>query len=534
MAAGIPADCGFVNGMRRAGGILPCAVLLLAVSFATAAPQTAASENADETPYRISVDVRLVLVNPVVRDKNGAFVSTLGEGDFKVYEDGVLQSIRLFRHEDIPVTVGLVVDHSGSMRQKIPEVIEAVRTFARSSNQADEVFVLNFNDHVALGMPGPMRFSNRPAELEAAVSGAPAAGQTSLYDAVIDAQARLGAGTLEKKVLIVISDGGDNASRHSLAEALKISAESGAIVYTIGIFEADDEDRNPGVLRQLARSTGGEAFFPHQLPEVVAICGSIAHDIRNQYTLGYVSGNTTKPGAWRTISRGDGGAGARQTQCSRQGRILREWSRKESAGAMKRVAWMAPPLFVLAAVLLGYCAFVLIEGWQFQRAEDTQLEQLKRAPHTVDGSAAKFVSTGLHVPAPSSDEGLIGRLEIPRLAVSVIVMEGTGRTTLRHAIGHIAGMALPGQQGNVGIAGHRDTFFRPLRNIKQGDIITLTTTTGLFRYRVASMDIVDPSNTAVLGDTPQETLTLVTCYPFYFAGPAPDRFIVRAERIRGE
>jgi sortase A len=110
-------------------------------------------------------------------------------------------------------------------------------------------------------------------------------------------------------------------------------------------------------------------------------------------------------------------------------------------------------------------------------------------------------------------------------------MEGTRSATLRHAIGHIAGMALPGQSGNVGLAGHRDTFFRPLRNIRQDDIITVTTPSGMFRYRVMSTVVVKPENVEVLDDTREEVLTLVTCYPFYFAGPAPDRFIVRAERV---
>jgi len=133
-------------------------------------------------------------------------------------------------------------------------------------------------------------------------------------------------------------------------------------------------------------------------------------------------------------------------------------------------------------------------------------------------------------PAPIAGQ-LVGRIEIPRLGLSVIVAEGTGDATLRRAAGHIEGTALPGKSGNVGIAGHRDTLFRPLRNIRQDDVITLTTLQGLYRYRVVSTKVVSPYDVAVLNPDGREILTLVTCYPFFFIGPAPDRFIVRAKRI---
>lgn len=252
-------------------------------------------------PYRISVNVDLVVLHATVRDRKGRFVSDLRERDFEIYEDGVRQAIRLFRHEDIPVTVGLVVDHSGSMRPKLADVIAAARTFVRSSNQEDQMFVVNFNEKVTLGLPGAIRFTNRLDELEAAILKAPAAGQTALYDAVVEALERLQAGGREKKVLIVISDGGDNASAHRLAEVLKIAGQSSALVYTIGILDEEDPDRNPDVLRRLARATGGEAFLPGKLNEVVAICERIARDIRNQYTIAYAPTSAAEPGAYRSI-----------------------------------------------------------------------------------------------------------------------------------------------------------------------------------------------------------------------------------------
>jgi sortase A len=126
--------------------------------------------------------------------------------------------------------------------------------------------------------------------------------------------------------------------------------------------------------------------------------------------------------------------------------------------------------------------------------------------------------------------GLIGRLEVTRLGVSVVVIEGDGASILRRAAGHIPGTSMPGGPGNVGISAHRDTFFRPLRNIRQNDVILLSTLTGEFRYKVISTQVVDPSDVAVLAPDGNEILTLVTCFPFYFVGSAPKRFVVRAER----
>ncbi len=265
-------------------------------------PQTPPPIEAQGPPaYQISVNVHLVVLNATVRDGKGRFASDLREQNFEVYEDGVRQTIRLFLHEDIPVTVGLVVDHSGSMRPKLAEVIAAARTFIRSSSPEDQMFVVNFNEKVTFGLPDNLPLANRPEDLTSAIANAPTAGMTALYDAVIEARKRLPAGGPEKKVLVVISDGGDNASTHTLAEVLKMAAESSILVYTIGIFDEDDRDSNPAVLRRLAGVTGGEAFFPQELKEVVAICERIARDIRNQYTIGYLSSSTARPGAYRSI-----------------------------------------------------------------------------------------------------------------------------------------------------------------------------------------------------------------------------------------
>jgi len=254
-----------------------------------------------EAPFQISVKVDLVVVHTVVRNHGGGFVTDLKQPDFQVYEDGVRQSIRIFQREDVPVTVGLVIDHSGSMYHKMPEVVEAARTFVRASSPADEMFVVNFNEKVTLGLPPATLFSNRVDELASAISQTAATGQTALYDAILLALDRMHSGSRDKKVLIVISDGGDNRSQHSLNDALKAAEQTSTLIYTIGIFEPEDPDQNPGVLRSLARSTGGEAYFPKHLEAVVADCERIAQDIRHQYEVGYVSSKPSQPGVHRTI-----------------------------------------------------------------------------------------------------------------------------------------------------------------------------------------------------------------------------------------
>lgn len=198
----------------------------------------------------------------------------------------------------------------------------------------------------------------------------------------------------------------------------------------------------------------------------------------------------------------------------------------------------------VAVLTLAYCGLVWADGWRFQKAERRHLEQLldRGSALLPDRPEARGVRSHGSPPASSkmalaatmartAAGGLIGRIEIPSLGLSVIVEEGVDSRTLRHAAGHIPGTALPGQPGNVGISGHRDTWFRPLRKIRRNDLITLTTLLGEYRYRVVSTKVVDPSDVAVLDRGDTEVLTLVTCYPFYFVGPAPSRFIVRAERV---
>jgi VWFA-related protein len=255
----------------------------------------------DSEPFRISMDVALVVLHATVIDRQGGFVSNLGKQDFEVFEDGKPQPIRIFTNEDVPVTVGLVVDHSSSMKPKLAEVSIAARAFVRSSNQDDEMFVVNFNEHVSLGLPPKLRFTDSVAQLETAIAAAPADGQTALYDAIATALDQLKAGSRDKKVLIVVSDGGDNASALSRAQVMRLAEQSSAVIYTIGIFDEDDEERNPGMLKHLAQVTGGEAFLVDQVSDIVAVSKRIARDIRHQYTIGFAPASATRDGAAHAI-----------------------------------------------------------------------------------------------------------------------------------------------------------------------------------------------------------------------------------------
>jgi Ca-activated chloride channel homolog len=257
--------------------------------------------NPPDDSYTISVDVEMVALNATVRDHRGVLVSRLAQKDFQVYEDGVPQPIEYFSHEDIPVTAGLVIDNSGTMGPKRSEVITSALAFARSSNPEDQMFVVNFNENVSFGLPHNMLFTDKVPQLEIALSGITADGKTALYDAVAVALDHLKKGNRNKKVLIVISDGGDNASKLKLDKVLAMAGQSDAIIYTIGIFDENEIDRNLRALKELSIATGGEAFLPDSVKDVVPICKRIAYDIRNQYTITYQPTNKKKDGSYRVI-----------------------------------------------------------------------------------------------------------------------------------------------------------------------------------------------------------------------------------------
>jgi Ca-activated chloride channel family protein len=253
----------------------------------------------DQDPFRIKVE--LVVLHVTVLNDEHQPVTGLDKAAFQIYENGVLQEIESFRHEDLPVTVGLVIDNSGSMRTKRTEVIAAAQAFAQASNPNDQHFLVNFNEYVTFGLPADLPFTSDLTQLAAVLTAITANGKTALNDAVAAALTHLKKGNRDKQVLIVVSDGADNASQYDTARILTLAKKSEAIIYTLGIFEPADPDRNPGALKQFAKATGGEAFFPHSVTDATAICERIARDIRSQYTLTYEPANLTYDGNYRAI-----------------------------------------------------------------------------------------------------------------------------------------------------------------------------------------------------------------------------------------
>jgi sortase A len=189
--------------------------------------------------------------------------------------------------------------------------------------------------------------------------------------------------------------------------------------------------------------------------------------------------------------------------------------------------WSRDAFLVIGVLILGYCGFVLLDAKVYQASEARQFQKQIKDSNPAIASEGRVQEVSVH---PSIGKTL-GEIELTRVGVTAMILEGTDDRTLRRAVGHIPGTPLPGQPGNVAIAGHRDTFFRALRNVRQDDEITLMTLEGSYRYRVDSIKVVGPNDTEVLDNSGDDILTLVTCYPFYFVGPAPRRFIVRAQRI---
>jgi sortase A len=188
--------------------------------------------------------------------------------------------------------------------------------------------------------------------------------------------------------------------------------------------------------------------------------------------------------------------------------------------------WSRNVFLVVGVLILGYCGFVLLDTKLYQANETRDFQQQIKDFKPANASNGRVHEVSFH---PAAGKPL-GEIELTRIGVTAMILEGTDDRTLRRAVGHIPGTALPGQPGNVAIAGHRDTFFRALRNVQQDDEISLMTLEGSYRYRVDSIEVVGPEDTQVLDNSGSDILTLVTCYPFNFVGPAPRRFIVRAQR----
>ncbi len=266
---------------------------------AAAGAQGEAPAGQHDDVYIFKKEVDEVTLHATVVDDRNRLITNLTKGDFNVLEDGKPQKITSFRNEDIPVAMGIVIDNSGSMREKRPQVNAAALNLVRSSNPQDQVFMVNFNEEYFLDQD----YTGSIPKLKDALERIESRGGTALYDAVVASADHLKkSGELEKKVLLVVTDGEDNASRESLEQALRrLQEQNGPTIYTIGLLGEEHGKRARRALREMAEDTGGVAFFPKDLSEVEAITQQIAHDIRNQYTIGYKPTTPQSAGGYRTV-----------------------------------------------------------------------------------------------------------------------------------------------------------------------------------------------------------------------------------------
>jgi Ca-activated chloride channel family protein len=260
------------------------AVTLALTVSALAAQETPSPREPEFTLYTAS---QLVVLNVGVQDSHGTNIKGLTAQDFTIFEDGRPQTIKQFAAEDRPVTLGILVDASGSMRTRQPEVVTAALAFVRASNPNDQTFVVNFNDHAFEGLPPATPFSSDQQQLRTALLRRKPEGRTALYDALALAADHLAKGKWENKVLLLISDGGDNSSTHTFADTIHALQVSGATLYTVALFDPDEREHNLGILHRLSKMSGGEAFEPMDISEIGPLCLRIAADIRASYTLAY-------------------------------------------------------------------------------------------------------------------------------------------------------------------------------------------------------------------------------------------------------
>jgi Ca-activated chloride channel homolog len=258
-----------------------------------------------DAPMVFRSETRVVICNTTVVDKNGHLVTDLSRDNFSVSENGVAQKITDFKHEDVPVSLGLVIDNSGSMRTKRAGVEAASLALVRDSNPDDEVFVVNFNDEPFLDLPNKKNFTNDIREMEEALTKIDSKGGTAMRDAIrTSVDHLLENGSREKKVLVLVTDGVDNASIIKQDKLIKVAQQSGVLVYAVGLLEEEDRadaGKAKHELTELAEATGGEVYFPKEVAEVESIAHVVAHDIRNQYTIQYTPSNNNMDGTFRQI-----------------------------------------------------------------------------------------------------------------------------------------------------------------------------------------------------------------------------------------
>jgi Ca-activated chloride channel homolog len=241
--------------------------------------------------FKISDHVNLVLLDVSVKDSHGSYVTNLKRENFQVFDNGQPRSLTHFSSIDTPVTVGLVVDNSGSMRTRRSEIVSAGLAFVKESNPQDQFFVINFNNTVVQGLPKRMLFTDNLQLLRNALYYGEPVGQTALYDAIAYGLRHLELSQLDKRTLVIVSDGDDNVSTIKFPELLRLLESSRATVYTVGLYDPEDRNAHLSVLKRLSNISGGRFFQPATVTDIAPVFSTIAKDIRNCYTLGYTPGD---------------------------------------------------------------------------------------------------------------------------------------------------------------------------------------------------------------------------------------------------
>jgi Ca-activated chloride channel homolog len=281
--------------MRLRNNFILTTVLLLAPVLVPA------QQNTDTGDAVFTTETRLVPLNVTVADKAGHLITTPPQSAFQVYENGVLQQIKLFKREDVPVSMGLVIDNSGSMRERRQAVESAALALVKDSNRQDEVFIVNFNDEAYLDAD----FTSDEKVMEQGLTKIDSRGGTAMRDAI-----RMSIDHLkekakrDKKVILVVTDGNDNASNMALEPLIRLAQQDDVLIYAIGILSDEDKREAKKAERDLnliVESTGGQVFYPKDVSEVDRLAHQVAHDIRNQYTIAYTSSNSALDGSYRQI-----------------------------------------------------------------------------------------------------------------------------------------------------------------------------------------------------------------------------------------
>jgi Ca-activated chloride channel homolog len=285
--------------MLRLSKPIPVIILAALLSIPIAAQFKEAPAEPSTTTFR--ADTRLVVLHASVTDKSGRLLMNLPQGAFRVFENGVEQYVKRITREDVPVSMGLVIDNSSSMRTKRKKVETSAMALVKSSNPLDEVFIVNFNEQAYLDQP----LTSDMRQLERGVARINSHGSTALHDAIHESVDYLVEnGKKDKKVLIVVTDGEDNSSTDTLENLIEATQRTEVTIYTVGLLSDDDRHearRAAAALTAISQATGGQAYYPRQVSDVGKVCQQVAQDIRSQYIIEYSPENKELDGSFRQV-----------------------------------------------------------------------------------------------------------------------------------------------------------------------------------------------------------------------------------------